>query len=83
MNDVSPSPHVLATVNGLALTVNTAIRAVAPILFTSVYATGVKLGWLDGHLFWVVITVLGLLLNVAVYYLPAAAEGRPEQQASD
>jgi hypothetical protein len=83
MNDVSPSPHVLATVNGLALTVNTAIRAVAPILFSSIFATGVKLEWLDGHLFWVVITILGLLLNVVVYYLPAAAEGRPEQQASD
>jgi prepilin-type processing-associated H-X9-DG protein len=83
MNDVSPSPHVLATVNALALTVNTAIRAVAPILFTSIYATGVNIGWLDGHLFWVVIIILGLLLNIAVYFLPAAAEGRPEQQASD
>jgi hypothetical protein len=76
LNDIAPSPATLGTLNALALTLNSAIRAVAPALFASIFATGVRLGWLDGHLVWVVLVLLGVGLGVAVQWLPEQAEGR-------
>lgn len=86
MNDISPSSNVLATVNALALTVNSGVRAVAPVAFTSIYAVGVRLQWADGHLIWFVLVAIALGLNVAIYFLPAQAEGRykkPKQRQND
>lgn len=85
LNDVSPSPAVLATLNGLTLTIGSAIRAFTPALITTILSTGTKLGWLHGHLVWVVLVSLGVLLNVAVYFLPPAAEGKlpPEGQIAN
>ncbi|KAK5136172.1 hypothetical protein LTR08_004009 [Meristemomyces frigidus] len=81
LNDISPSSSVLATVNALALTVNSGVRAVAPVAFTSLYAAGVKTRFCDGQLIWFVLVALALGLNVAVYFLPARAEGRYKKQA--
>ncbi|KAK5709913.1 hypothetical protein LTR17_019361 [Elasticomyces elasticus] len=75
LNDISPSSTVLATVNALALTVNSGVRAFAPVAFTSLFAVGVKWGWADGHLIWLVLIVIALGLNVACWFLPKAAEG--------
>lgn len=69
---------MLATVNALALTVNSAVRASAPIAFTSLYAVGVKLQWADGHLAWFVLVSIASGLSLAVHFLPEAAEGRPQ-----
>ena len=82
INDIAPSSTVLGTLNALALTVNSGVRAFAPIAFTSIFALGVKLRWADGHLVWFFIVAIALLLNVGVYYLPAQAEGitRKKQQ---
>jgi MFS family permease len=76
LNDIAPSPATLGTLNALALTLSSAIRAVAPALFASIFATGVRLRWLDGHLVWIVLVLLGLGLCVAVQWLPAQAEGK-------
>ncbi|KAL9526613.1 Efflux pump [Sphaerulina musiva] len=70
INDISPRPEVLGTVNALSLTVNSGVRAVAPALFTSIYAIGIKLGWADGHLVWFVIVPIAALLYVAASFLP-------------
>ncbi|KAK5692092.1 hypothetical protein LTR97_011266 [Elasticomyces elasticus] len=75
LNDISPSSTVLATVNALALTVNSGVRAFAPVAFTSLFAVGVKWGWADGHLIWFVLIGIALGLNVACWFLPKAAEG--------
>ncbi|KAK4540617.1 hypothetical protein LTR36_009047 [Oleoguttula mirabilis] len=85
INDISPSSTVLATVNALSLTVNSGVRAFAPVAFTSIYAAGVKLGWADGHLIWFFLVAIALALNVAVYFLPERAEGRykKKQPADD
>ena len=80
LNDISPSPTVLATVNALALSLNSGVRAVAPALFNSIFATGVKIGWADGHLVWFILVALALALNIPVYFLPEAAQGRPIKQ---
>lgn len=76
LNDIAPSPSTLGTLNALALTLNSGIRAVAPALFASIFATGVRLGWLDGHLVWIVLVLLGLGLCVVVRWLPEQAEGK-------
>ncbi|KAK4495258.1 hypothetical protein PRZ48_013587 [Zasmidium cellare] len=81
VNDISPSPTVLATVNALSLTVNSGVRAVCPALFTSIYAFGVKIRWADGHLAFLIIIVLALSLNISVYFIPEQAEGKPETKA--
>jgi hypothetical protein len=76
LNDIAPSPTTLGTLNALALTLNSAIRAVAPAFFASIFATGVRLRWLDGHLVWILLILLGLGLCVAVRWLPKQAEGK-------
>lgn len=81
INDISPSSEVLATVNALALTVNSGVRAFAPVLGTSIFASGIKWGWADGHLVWFLLVAWAMLLNVVCNYLPEAAEGRPEKKA--
>ena len=81
INDISPSKSVLATLNALALTVGSAVRAFTPALFTSIFALGVKIQWADGHLVWVFLVAIGVLLNVPMYFLPERAEGRPKKKA--
>ncbi|EMC98375.1 hypothetical protein BAUCODRAFT_32406 [Baudoinia panamericana UAMH 10762] len=82
LNDIAPSSTVLATVNAIALTLNSAVRGVAPVAFTSLFALGVKIKWADGHLVWIVLTVLALGLNVAIYFLPPQAEGKYKQASA-
>ena len=67
---------MLGTLNAIGLTINSGVRAVAPILGTSLFASGIKLGWVDGHLIWIILAILAFALNIALYYLPEAAEGR-------
>lgn len=78
LNDVSPSKQVLGTVNALALTVNSGVRAVVPAGFTTIYALGIKWGWADGHLAWILLVVIAVALNWAAWNLPEQAEGKPE-----
>lgn len=55
---------------------SSAVRAFAPVAFTSIYAAGVKGQILDGHLIWAILIVLTLGLNILCFFLPRAAEGR-------
>lgn len=75
LNDIAPSPSTLATLNAVALTVNSGLRAVAPVGVASLYAVGVKGGWAHGHFGWGVLVVMAVLLNVSVRWLPENAEG--------
>lgn len=81
MNDISPSPNVLGTLNALALTVQTGLRAFAPVLATSIFAWGVRWKFAHGHLAFFVLIALAALLIVPVYfYLPEKAGGRRTQR---
>lgn len=75
LNDVAPSPGTLATLNAVALTVNSGLRAVAPVGMTSLYALGIKGGWLHGQLGWIILIAMAVMLNVSVRWLPERAEG--------
>lgn len=75
LNDVAPSPTTLATLNAVALTVNSGLRALAPVGMASLHAVGIKGGWVDGHLGWICLVAMASLMNVSVRWLPAQAEG--------
>jgi hypothetical protein len=76
VNNVSPSAASLGTMNGLALSLVAGIRAVAPALFASLFATGVKTQILDGYLIWLVMLIMTLILFVAIRFLSEKAEGK-------
>lgn len=80
LNDIAPSPSTLATLNAVALTVTSGVRAVAPVAANSLYAAGIKSGWLHGQLGWIFLVLLALTLNVSVRWLPEKAEGRVHRQ---
>jgi len=80
LNDIAPNHHVLGTLNAIALTVNSGLRAVAPVAFTSIFASGVKLRILDGHLIWIVLVAMAVLLTFGVRVLPEKAEGDLKKQ---
>ena len=69
--------------NALGLTVSSAVRAFAPVAFTSIYAAGVKGQILHGHLVWALLIVLTLGLNVLCFFLPREAEGRYKEPAQE
>ncbi|QIW99301.1 hypothetical protein AMS68_004819 [Peltaster fructicola] len=80
LNDVSPNAQTLGLLNSVALTINSGIRAVVPVLSTAVYEAGIKSRWIHGHLIWIILIILALGLVVGVRYLPENAEGRPQKK---
>jgi len=76
LNDISPSSSTLGTLNALALTLTSGIRAVAPAAFSSIFATGVRHQIIDGHLVWVILVSMAVAYFVGVRWLPEKAEGR-------
>ena len=76
LNDVSPNSQVLGTLNAVALTATSAIRAVAPGVSTAVYAVGLRNHILLGHLAWVILIPCAAAFGVCTKWLP---EGRKPQ----
>ncbi|KAJ7191725.1 tetracycline:hydrogen antiporter-like protein [Mycena pura] len=76
LNDVAPAFNTLGTINAIFLTLNSGIRAVAPGVFSSIFAVGARTQVLGGQLIWVIIVGLTIGFWVGVRYLPAKAEGR-------
>ncbi|KAK8066838.1 permease of the major facilitator superfamily [Apiospora hydei] len=74
LNDVSPSPAMLGTLNALALTGLSGLRAFTPALFTSLFALGANTQILGGYLVWVILFLLAAGFTVASRYLPEASE---------
>jgi len=76
LNDISPSPSTLGTLNAIALTMTSALRAIGPEVVNSLFAWGANTQFMDGHLVWVFLTALALAGSVAVRWLPEKAEGK-------
>ncbi|KAI0835233.1 MFS general substrate transporter [Hypoxylon sp. FL0890] len=74
LNDVSPSPATLGTLNALALTITSGLRAFCPVLFTSLFAVSVKKQLLWGYLVWLVLTIIAAGFTISTRFLPAASE---------
>jgi hypothetical protein len=82
LNDIAPSPSTLGTLNALALTLVSAIRAVAPAAFSSIFATGVRNQIFDGHLVWVIMVSMALACIFVVRWLPEKAEGKLKEDGN-
>lgn len=83
LNDISPSHNTLGTLNALAMTAVSGVRSVAPALFSSEFALGVKYHIFGGHLAWVTLTILAVILRVALEWLPEKARGLPKKPTQD
>ncbi|PNY29727.1 peptide/nitrate transporter [Tolypocladium capitatum] len=70
LNDVSPNPSLLGTLNALAMTFASAIRSVTPGVATAIYAVGVHNQILAGHLAWVLLIPISAALSVVLRWLP-------------
>ncbi|KZV92455.1 MFS general substrate transporter [Exidia glandulosa HHB12029] len=76
LNDISPGPHAFGTLNGIALSLSSGVRAISPASITSLYAYGVKHQILKGHLAWVVMVAIAAGFGLVLQWLPAKSEGR-------
>jgi hypothetical protein len=76
LNDISPSPSSLGTLNALALTLTSGIRAVGPAIFTSIFAAGARTQFMNGHLVWVIIIIVAVIGSYTLRWLPEKAEGK-------
>lgn len=76
LNDISPSPQTLGTLNAIALTLNSAIRMVGPATFASIFAAGARTQILDGHLVWIALMALAAVGTASIRWLPKKAEGK-------
>ncbi|KAK3079078.1 hypothetical protein LTS18_005794 [Coniosporium uncinatum] len=76
LNEISPSPASFGTLNALALTLSSGIRAVAPGAAASFYAFGARTQILNGYLVWTVMILLAAGLVVLMRWMPANEEGK-------
>ena len=74
INDISPSSSSLAMLNAIALTLITALRAVAPGAIASIYAIGVEKQIMWGYLDWFVNILFAISMAVWLRWLPPKAE---------
>lgn len=70
INDVSPTPRVLGTLNAMALTLVSGLRAFSPALFASLFAASVKSGKLGGHVIWILMVALAASFAVVARWTP-------------
>ena len=70
LNDVSPSPATLGTLNALALSVVSGVRAFSPALFAGLFALSVRTQLLWGYAIWVLMVAIGLGFAVVSRWMP-------------
>ncbi|RMZ68342.1 major facilitator superfamily transporter [Pyrenophora seminiperda CCB06] len=70
LNDISPSPTSLSTLNALALMGTSGLRAVSPGAFSSLVAVGIRGHIMQGQLIWAVLLPLGITFAMITRYLP-------------
>ncbi|KAK0624731.1 major facilitator superfamily domain-containing protein [Bombardia bombarda] len=81
LNEVSPSPAVLGTLNAVALSITSGMRAFSPALFTSLFAVGARTQALWGYAIWVVMVAIAVGFAVVSRYMPDYAELKKQRRA--
>lgn len=76
MNDISPSPAALGTLNAIALALNAGVRACTPAPFTALFAIGVRNHILNGQFIWVIMITIALVPAISLHWLPERVEGK-------
>lgn len=69
LNSASPTPHLLGTLNAVALTYSSVIRSIVPAVATAVYAVGVRRQILWGHLAWIILIFISMTLPRCLKWL--------------
>jgi hypothetical protein len=77
LNDISPSPETLGTLNAIAIAFQCALRSIGPAIASSIYALSVKYNILWGQLFWLTQVALVFGLYALLPMLPAKVRGAP------
>lgn len=83
LNDVSPNPHVMGTLNALAMTSASAIRSFVPGVSTAIFAIGVRNQILWGHLVWAILIPIAMSLPIFVRWLPEDKQSHKLTQNED
>lgn len=74
---MSPTPSSLGTINGLALSISSGVRAFTPAVALSIFAFGVGHQILYGQLIWFVLTAVVMVFGTSLLWFPEKAFGRP------
>ncbi|KAH7097166.1 MFS general substrate transporter [Auriculariales sp. MPI-PUGE-AT-0066] len=77
LNDASPSAGAFGTLNGVALSLQSATRAISPAVASSIYAWGVSRQILWGLFGWVFLIVLASGFRTTLFRLPAKSKVSP------
>lgn len=80
LNDASPSPATLGTLNALALSLVSGVRSFSPALFASLFAISARTQWLWGYAIWVLMVLLALGYTVVSRYMPDYDEMRRQRE---
>ncbi|KAK4229149.1 protein zinc induced facilitator-LIKE 1 [Podospora fimiseda] len=80
LNDVSPSPVTLGTLNAVALSLVSGVRAFSPALFATLFAISVKTQWLWGYAIWALMVAIALGFTVISRYMPDYEELKRERE---
>ncbi|RGP79275.1 hypothetical protein FLONG3_2616 [Fusarium longipes] len=80
LNDAAPDPQVVGTLNALALSLASGIRAIVPGVATAIYAIGVRGQILGGHLAWVILIPFAMAFAVVCEKIP---EGKRPSRSND
>lgn len=78
LNDVSPNPQVLGTLNAVALTFSSGIRSIVPGASTAIFAIGVRNQIMWGYLVWFILVPLAAAYGICCKWLP---EGKKIDQS--
>ncbi|KAK3902345.1 major facilitator superfamily domain-containing protein [Staphylotrichum tortipilum] len=70
LNDVSPSPATLGTLNALALAIVSGVRSFSPALFAGLFAVGARTQLLWGYAIWVLMVAIALGFTAVSRYMP-------------
>jgi hypothetical protein len=76
LNDICPSQHTLGTLTAVSLFITSGLRAIAPAMFTTLFAVGVGEQILGGYLVWLVMILIAVSFAFAVPWLPKEADGK-------
>ncbi|KAF4439337.1 Major facilitator superfamily transporter [Fusarium austroafricanum] len=74
LQEVSPSPRTLGTLNAIAESASSLVRSVVPAISTMTFAVGVRDQIMDGYLVWVILILLGGSLAISVTRLPGRSK---------
>lgn len=80
LNDASPSPVTLGTLNALALSLVSGVRSFSPALFASLFAISARTQWLWGYAIWVLMVLLAAGFTIISRYMPNYDELRRQRE---